>query len=302
MLRSLLPNRLHLAAFLAVLVVGTAISAQAETVDTALLWHLDPSGATEPSYLLGTMHVSDPRVLDVPQPVLDALDQSHTAVFELITDGKVTASLASAMMISDGRTLEDIVGVELFSRVKNTAQPYGFIPSVLKMFKPWAVFTILSSPVDEVFRQARGQPSLDQWLQDRALSSGKTLLALETFEEQLAVFEGISEADQISILREVVDYKAEIDQQYERMLQSYVARDLQTLYEEAKAEDIGDQGLADRFNQHVLLGRNDIMAERMLPLVTQGGFFVAVGAAHLPGDNGLLEQMRAQGFTVTPIY
>ena len=100
MLRSLLPNRLHLAAFLAVLVVGTAISAQAETVDTALLWHLDPSGATEPSYLLGTMHVSDPRVLDVPQPVLDALDQSHTAVFELITDGKVTASLASAMMIS----------------------------------------------------------------------------------------------------------------------------------------------------------------------------------------------------------
>ncbi len=274
----------------------------ASDVDDALLWRIDaPDGAT--SYLLETMHVSDPRVIDNIAPqTLEAMDASHTAVFELILGQQNQGALVQRMMLSDGRSLDDILGKSLFDQLKVIAQPYDMIPSALKYLRPWAVFLMLSVPPEETFRQARGQVSLDALLQDRAEANGKRLLALETIDEQLSVFEAMSEADQVAIMADLVANKPMMDALYEAVLVAYVEHDLGTLYELASMAGEGDPGLAERFNKALILERNDRMAERMIPMVVEGGYFVAVGAMHLPGDNGLLQQLAEAGFDVSPIH
>jgi len=96
--------------------------------------------------------------------------------------------------------------------------------------------------------------------------------------------------------------KPKMDALYEAVLVAYVEHDLGTLYELASMAGEGDPGLAERFNKALILERNDRMAERMIPMVVEGGYFVAVGAMHLPGDNGLLQQLAEAGFDVSPIH
>tara|TARA_B100000676_G_scaffold116622_1_gene116052 strand:+ start:4986 stop:5846 length:861 start_codon:yes stop_codon:yes gene_type:complete len=285
-------------------VVGLAValaSGSAKSEGNALLWALQAPGAGTTSYLLGTMHVSDPRVLDVGGATREALTSSHTAVFEIITNDELATTLLSAIVYSDGRNLETVLGPELFNKLKLVAQPYGLVPSVLKLMKPWALFTILSIPPEESFRQARGEPALDGWLQDLARRESVELMALETYEEQLAVFEDTPEDVQMAILRTVVEHKPEIEAQYEVMLQRYLDRDLEALFAVATGQENITSEALTRFNQRILHDRNNVMATRLLPLFHEGGYFVAIGAAHLAGEDGVLSQMRAEGFVVTPI-
>jgi len=51
-----------------------------------------------------------------------------------------------------------------------------------------------------------------------------------------------------------------------------------------------------------LVGRNEVMAERAAPRLEAGGAFIAVGALHLSGKEGLVERFRALGYRVTPLW
>ena len=64
----------------------------------------------------------------------------------------------------------------------------------------------------------------------------------------------------------------------------------------------GDQRLADEFQQHLVVDRNHRMAERMRQYLQQGQAFIAVGALHLPGEEGLLNLLEQQGYTVRRVY
>jgi uncharacterized protein YbaP (TraB family) len=55
------------------------------------------------------------------------------------------------------------------------------------------------------------------------------------------------------------------------------------------------------FEQRIILDRNKVMAERAAPILANGNVFMAVGALHLPGKDGVVELLRRQGFTVTAV-
>ncbi len=299
---SLRPLRPGLVLAFVVAITTAVMPSRTDAQNNALLWRVDAPDQGGTSYLLGTMHVSDTRITQaVPPEVYAALDASHTAVFELVLGQGGNGALVQRMLIDDGRHLDDILGKSLFDRLKVVAQAYGMIPSSLRYLEPWAVFLMMSVPPEETFRQARGEVSLDGLLQEYAASRGKRLVALETIDEQLAVFEEMSEADQIAIMEEMVERKPDLDALYEEVLLAYVDRDLVHLYEVVSTAGEGDAMLADRFNQRLILERNDRMAERLLPMVGEGGHFVAVGAMHLPGENGLLAQLEAAGFAMSPV-
>jgi uncharacterized protein YbaP (TraB family) len=64
----------------------------------------------------------------------------------------------------------------------------------------------------------------------------------------------------------------------------------------------GSPELAERFRRTAIDERNRRMAERMGPLLAEGGRFIAVGALHLPGPGGLLQRLSDQGYRVRPVY
>jgi uncharacterized protein YbaP (TraB family) len=109
-----------------------------------------------------------------------------------------------AMVLTDGRTLDGIVGPELFEQVTEVGAGYGLQPQQLKLFKPWVLMAMFSLPPTEMANVAQGGKSLDEVLQIEAAARGTAVHGLESAEEQIAVLQSPSEADQVALLREVV--------------------------------------------------------------------------------------------------
>jgi uncharacterized protein YbaP (TraB family) len=279
-------------------------TAQADQAfDKGLLWRVERDGVAT-SYLFGTMHVTDERVLDVPDAVASALASSDTAVFELLLTPEVQLALVQHMMFTDGTRLANLTGDELFETTSDVARDYGLFPMVLNMMKPWALVALFSAPPEETMRQSKGEPVLDIWLQDEARRQGKVLLALEEPDEQIAALEGMTTDDQINLLRATVENKDMVDQTFAETLQFYLDRDLDGLAGLMAPDPEMDLDVAvlESFNERLILTRNDTMAERLMPILEGGGVFAAVGALHLPGDNGLLQQLSNAGYEVTAVY
>ena len=269
---------------------------------SGLLWKVERAGV-EASHVFGTIHSTDKRVNRLPKPVNRAVRAAKSLVLEVVRTDDMPVRMARLMMLHDGRRLEDIVGAELFAGFAKIARGYGLPAKVLQRIKPWAALMTISLPPAEKARQAAGRLPLDLALGARAQRRGVPVYGLETVEEQLGLFEGLPEADQISLLAAAVRDNAKLDPMFERMIQSYLARDLDGLMTWAIDQAAGaDPRHREIFEVHFLERRNRLMAERVRIRLDAGGAFIAVGAAHLPGENGLLALLARQGYRVERVY
>ena len=124
-------------------------------------------------------------------------------------------------------------------------------------------------------------------------------------DEQVAAFENMSDADQVALLRHAVETHAGLKAILEELVQAYLQRDLGLMWR------VGESEVAQRpelkplkavFDQRLLFDRNSRMAERMQPQLKSGQAFVAVGALHLYGEQGLLSLLARDGYRVSRIY
>jgi uncharacterized protein len=284
------------ALFLVGLLWASAVLAGHAFPENGLLFEVRaPGGAT--SYIFGTIHSEDPRVLRLPGRVQNALDGADKFVMEVIPDKQAVIKSMTAMVYTDGRCLEDVIGRSLYERALAALKPRGMTDAAIKDFKPWAVVTLLSLP------PAKTGQFLDLRLYQRALSEGKPVIGLESIEEQLGVFDNLSERDQIALLRETLAAHDMMPAVFQRLIGAYLARDIGELLRLSERYlQGGDSALAERFRAAALDVRNQRMAKRLKPRLGKGGYFVAVGALHLPGKGGLLERLADSGFSVRAVY
>jgi len=299
-----LAPRVALAAFvLTVLLVGRLALAAGDVPNgQGLLWKIERAELA-PSYLFGTIHITDERVLDLPPAVEAAFGAARSATFEIIMTDELRMTMARAMVLRDGRTLESILSPELFREAATAGARYGFGPEQLKYFKPWALAMFLSVPQAELTRAAKGAVPLDQWLQNEARARGKPVYALETGDEQIALFNELSEADQLAMLESAIKDNARIEALFEDMTARYLARDVGGIYSEmlVQSQSMNKQLLELfllRFNDE----RNRTMIARMAERLAEGGAFIAIGALHLPGERGLVSLLQNQGYRVERVY
>lgn len=306
--RSFRGLRLGLASLLAglaiiLLGVGRPAPAVAEMpYGEGLLWQIDGAGPA-PSYLFGTMHSADEEVTALAPPVLDAFAQADSLSLEVIMTPEAQMRLAAAMTLTDGRTLDQVVGPELFDRAVDAGRPYGFGQAQLRLFKPWAIMTLFSLPPSEVKRQAAGEKALDHRLQALATERGMALHGLEKVEEQISLFNDMAEADQVAMLDATIAQSDQVEQTFEKMRGAYLAQEPARIFELMQAQQTGfDPELVETFTDRLLDTRNSRMVERMQPRLAEGGAFIAVGALHLPGENGILKQLEDRGYRLTRLY
>ena len=255
------------------------------------------SQAEKPNYLFGTIHSEDERVLNLPEPVLSAFDKSQSFVMEVIPDPQALRQASLTMAYSDGRSLAEVVGQARFREIVEAVKSRGVSEDVIRNFKPWAVVTILSLP------QPKTGEFLDINLYKRALAAGKSVHGIETVNEQLAVFDDLSESDQVALLNQTLEVLDQLPEVHERLLEAYLKRDLAELSRLVKEYmRVADSAIEKRFKAAVLDARHVRMAERIFPYLEQGGHFVAVGALHLTGEDGILARLQAQGYEVRRLY
>ena len=259
-----------------------------------LLWKIETPGSSA-SYLFGTYHSSDPRITTLPCPVQEVFDRTASYTMEVIANGAGIVSMAEAMFFSDGKTLKAVLGEALYQETRRAIGNTGAASSIDNM-KPWAVMMTLSAP-----REGHGL-FLDMALQLAATRNNKPTYGLETMQEQIAVFNGMSLDDQIVLLRDTVQNYQTTQSAMEDLTQAYLKRDLGALLALAEKFKPKDARVYDAMMDRLLTKRNINMAERMRVRLKEGNAFVAVGALHLPGDSGLLRLLANSGYRITRVY
>jgi uncharacterized protein YbaP (TraB family) len=268
----------------------------ANTADSrGLLWKIEDAGA-QPSYLFGTIHLGDPRVTALREPVRKSFDRAARLTLEMVPDAAALAEFAQAMLFDDATTLERAVGAELYAGVRSAFAARGLPLAGLEKYKPWAVSLILSLP-----KSNAGLP-LDLVLHQRAAAQHKPVDGLETPQEQIAVFDDLSATDQRALLEATLREEPHADERLEALVRAYLARDLGRLRALAAEYDASDPQLHATVMRRLLTERNRRMVERMQTRLRAGNAFIAVGVAHLPGRDGILELLRRQGYRVSAVY
>lgn len=285
--------------WLTLLIIAQTLLA-ADTVNGyGLLWRIEtPQGQV--SYLYGTMHVADPEVVRLPTPVEAAFIDATQFLMEVVLDAHAANYLLQQMTYADpDQSLQKSVSRRLYRRLQKAMKPYGFSEAQLDRLRPWAVLLLLGTPP-----QSEGGEVLDQLLYQRSQGRQIPTHGLESIEEQVAVFaEGYSDAEMETLLWLALADLPKQEQSLAEMKRLYLARDLAGMLAlddvPAKARE---RVVHAKFLDRLLRQRNHRMAERMLPFVTQGGVFIAIGALHLPGEEGVIELMRRQGLRVERVY
>lgn len=273
-------------------------AAAAERYDHGLLWRIEGAGAPA-SHVFGTVHLADPRVTRLPPAVARALDEARSLTLEAGVDPASMLGVAGRMVFTDGRDLPGVAGAELFGRAAKLTEGLGLPEPMLRLFRPWAVAILLSVPPQDPTNV------LDFVLERRASEQGKPIHQLETMDEQISVLEGLSQEDQVALLRQAVDEHEHLPRRIGRVVDAYLARDLAGLWRVSQ-EGVGagaeERRLNEVFTRRLLHERNARMAERAEPRLRQGGAFIAVGALHLYGGSGVLAELERRGWRVTRVY
>ncbi len=263
--------------------------------ERGLLWRID-DGRGHVSHLLGTIHVADPRVLELPAPIRRAFEDAHTFCAEVRLDMASLAGLSGAMMLPAGESLRDKLDARTWQSLVRLAGNLGLPEAVLVRMKPWAVATMLSQP------KASGMV-LDMMLYQQAAAAGKSLCGLETPAEQLGALESLSERQQVAMLQGAIRQYPRLDGLVEKLIRAWLQRDLAALERISTEATAGaDADMVAAFEREVVVRRNHRMVTRMQPKLAAGAVFIAVGALHLPGKEGILNLLRQQGYRVTAVY
>ncbi len=274
-----------------------------------LLWRVD-KGALRPSYLFGTIHSTDDDALATVRRAVKAIPDAKVVVTELggpidaMEKAKIGAEMLARALDHDHDTFVE-VPAEDRADIEKMLGERGYPIKFLHHLKLWFLAILTAAPECEAKREALDLPEVDQSLAERAKAAGVKVVALETPQEQLDTVASIKPEVAAALLAVAAREPAMTDDIYATLLKLYrESRPAEILAVGDAVDGISasERAAEDAFTRLLLVERNAIMAERLTPLLKDGGVFVAVGALHLIGKDGLVERLRGLGYTVTKVW
>ena len=261
---------------------------------------------TQTSLLFGTIHVGRPEFYPLPASRLSRLTTVDALVLEAdITDTAraIDATQKFAMYGAGEEGLDRRLPPEILKRVEAVLARNQLERAPMMRMKPWMLGTVLT-----LFEAAQAGyvPGLaaEAYVIRMAKSGNKPILEFEGIEQQFSLFENASWATQLAFLEDAlkaVETNA-ARREINRIVQAWETADrpaLERLLGEMRAQtSVGARFTVDT----ILLGRHDAMVRRIETLMADGKkYLFAVGALHLVGPRGLVEMLKARGYTVTEL-
>ncbi len=262
--------------------------------DKGLLWQISKNDEAV-AYVYGTIHVSDKEVTTLPAPVQDALNSAEQFAMEALPDTEQMMVLSSMMFFHDGQRLSEFVDTAIYDKTAEILARYSLGPQAVAVMKPWAAFLMMNYPPDT------GEP-LDLVLLGMAMQNGAVVNGLESLEEQGQIFNDLALEDQARLLTDTVCHYDVVENDFSVLKSLYLERDLGGLYNHANRYDMMNDPLYERLMQRLINDRNSAMVERMQPIIDKGVTFVAIGAMHLTGEEGVLALLEKKGYQVSVIF
>lgn len=273
--------------------------AQSDTTYQGLLWKISGKGLDEPSYLYGTMHVSNRVAFHLSETFFDAIDNADIIALETNPEHWVI-DLTTSPLHQDYYNNYN-------NRSPSSMPLYeSFMPTEVHQ-EDWEYYLsrdqdLLNSLLYRVnmFEQDFAENTfLDLFIFQAGKKGGKEIVALEDYQESFRFVLRSSRRDEDAVrisdrqARELLgDYSS-----WQGLLEdAYRRGDLDLMHSVSTALNPGKY-----FQRFMLDERNIIMADGMDSLMQAGKvLFTGVGASHLPGDMGVINLLREMGYTVEP--
>lgn len=281
-------------------VMGFGVHAAVEErFGRGLLWRVAKEGVPA-SHIYGTIHVSDPRLAELPAVVRQRFDTATSLMLEFVPDPYSRSRFLEAAMFLDRQTLAEKIGAEDFERAVEHLTPIGLPREVVNKLKPWGVLLNLRNP-----RRAEQGAPLDSQLLERARARRLPLHQIEGVEEQIFTFDEFPMESQIALLKHSLAHRDELLELAERTMEAYLERDLAAIWRLREQFIARHPAIAAHqavMTKRVVHDRSVVMAFRMQRELRRGGAFVALGALHLYGDKGVLALLEADGYRADVVF
>ncbi len=274
-----------------------------------LLWKV--SDADNALYLLGSFHLLKPGDYPLSPDVDAAFADAEAVVFELSPSEMNSPELAKNMAragLRDGRSrLNDDLSPATAERLARWSAAQSTALAALRLdaealqqYDAWYA-GLLISLIEMNKLGLNPDLGLDQHLGDRAMVAGKPTSGLELAAEQITFFDDMSLAEQVQFLEEGLDSSQDGSQDTLKLHDDWRRGDAEALWREMATDFRRDY---PALYQRVNVARNDAWLPKLEARLQRRGTddaLVVVGSLHLLGEDGLVEKLRANGYTVERI-
>ncbi|WP_293784550.1 TraB/GumN family protein [uncultured Pedobacter sp.] len=282
--------------FIALLGFGLSLNAQTKKATNTLLWEVSGNGLKKPSYLFGTHHFTDKQFADTMQILQEKLKSVDGVVGEIVMDGTLQARMARFLVMKDN-TLDSLFTPAEYKEVDDYIKARN--PAVnlkqLNKFKPAMVGVLVMLLDNPEMRSLTN--SLDESFQKYAKNNAKSIHGLETAEYQGALlFDDDLQKQKKALLKSIRESdKNKI--KLKELTANYLAQDIDKLTDFFKTQDEETK----EFMTEMLKNRNQRWLDQLPALMEKESLFIAVGAGHLVGTEGLIKGLQVKGYTLKPI-
>ncbi|MFT4771346.1 MAG: hypothetical protein ACI83L_002790 [Cryomorphaceae bacterium] len=264
-----------------------------QDLSNSLLWKVEKEGMNS-SYIFGTIHVLPKADFELDEKVKIAFGDSEELVMEMdMTDPTLQTKMFQMINMSDGMTLDQLLTEEQYEMLSKKLQSIAGVPPLAMMngFKPFMVATMMISEY-----VSNDPASFEMTLMSMAAAREMPVSGLESIEDQMAVFDSIPYSDQAEDLMDMVVKDGEMRELFADMVMQYKAEEINALYTTTAEYMASEEEM-----KFLLYTRNQNWADLLETRLGQKTLFIAVGAAHLGGEKGLITLMTKQGYELTPI-
>ncbi|HEX7906169.1 MAG TPA: TraB/GumN family protein [Chitinophagaceae bacterium] len=281
--------------------VGCAQKSETIKISTnpnTLLWKISGNGLEKASYLFGTIHMlcEDDAVLSAN--LKKAIKNAEDVYLEVDMDNIMEMfGVMGQMKMTGDTTLQDLLTKEEYEKVKDYFESkQSMIPfAMLETFKP----ILAASTLEQGDLPCESTSSMEQVIMAEAKQQEKSIKGLETMSYQAGMLDSIPYKLQAQQLVNYINNVGKEDdgKETKEMLKAYNEQDLNKLEEMIKKSDAGISSFTDL----LLYNRNRNWVKKLKKLMAEKPLLVAVGAGHLPGDQGVINLLRKAGYTVEPV-
>ncbi|SFR56264.1 hypothetical protein SAMN04488005_2911 [Yoonia tamlensis] len=276
-----------------------------------LVW--DAQKGNQSLLIIGTMHIYDDRLNALMITLTSSIASADLLLVEATPDDQTALQQLmitdpSQLFLTSGPGLPDLLDEETWDLLAQAAADRSIPGFMMAKMQPWYASLMLSMPPCAMADVVAGRLGLDHMIMNVADEAGVPMQSLEAFTTLFAAFQSETLEDQIAYLRMGLlsaDMQRPI---FVAMLDQYFTKDIAGLWEMSRLTLNDLPGMdVQTANELFAQTQEAILDERnrnWIPVITQASethdnVIVAAGAAHLIGENGILNLLQNEGWTVT---
>ena len=251
-------------------------------------------------HVLGSVHFGRPDIYPMPQSTIAALEQAQALVVEIDVDAVDLSKVGDLMLAKGAYPSDESLAAKLdptdWKQLRNVTQKFGIVESSLRRMRPWmAAMTLIELTAEDLGLDS--DLGVDLYFIRKARQLNKPVVALETIEEQLAIFWDMPEAEQLTFLRSELGRSEENRRLLADVIEAWKRGDAASI--DRQLHDSLHEAGFGRLHHQLVVRRNIRMLTRLLPLIRKHRYLmVVVGAGHVVGDTGLARGLQEFGFEV----